>query len=334
MRIPGVKTAKTFSRWLQARILGGALILGYHRVANVTHDGYGNCVTPEHFNEQMEILHRYAHPISLSKLVEHLKNGSLLPKSVAVTFDDGYADNLYNAKPILEKYNVPATVFVCTGYAGREFWWDELERLVMTSQARLSTMRLQVHENSFVWDQPEVSPEAGSTEDVSIRRKFRHAFYNFLLSLDIEDLNDAMNTIRNWAESSSDKTISARSMSRDEIQQIADGGLVEIGAHTRFHPMLPQLSWERQKEEIVSSKQDLEETLGRRVDGFAYPNGRATDDAWRIVREAGFAFACTSLHDVIRPASDLYQLTRFWQRDVDGDKFLSGMRSWMKEIRL
>ena len=70
--------------------------------------------------------------------------------------------------------------------------------------------------------------------------------------------------------------------------------------------------------------------LGKRVDGFAYPNGMATNDAKRIVREAGFAFACTSLHDVVRPASDLHELTRFWQKDVDGERFLQVLRLWMK----
>ena len=74
----------------------------------------------------------------------------------------------------------------------------------------------------------------------------------------------------------------------------------------------------------------LEEWLGRRVDGFAYPNGSATDDAKRITREAGFKFACTSLHDVIRRGSDLHELTRFWQKDVDGDRFIQSLRFWMQ----
>ena len=118
-------------------------------------------------------------------------------------------------------------------------------------------------------------------------------------------------------------------MNQTELLQLAEGGLIEIGAHTRHHPMLPRLSLEQQRMEIVSSKQDLESLLGKRVDGFAYPNGGTTEDAKRIVREAGFAFACTSLHDVVRPGSDMFELTRFWQRNVDGDRFMQYLKLWM-----
>jgi peptidoglycan/xylan/chitin deacetylase (PgdA/CDA1 family) len=329
MRIPGVKTAKAFSRWLQARLLGGALILGYHRIAKVPRDVYEVCVKPEHFAEQMEIVSRSARPIGLSKLVQQLKAGSLPPKSIAVTFDDGYADNLYQAKPILEKYAVPATVFVCTGYAGKEFWWDELERLVLSSRADLRALYLHVSESRLQWDQPKVSPEPDSPEDISSRSRLHHALYHLLLTLDVEDQTHLMNTVRIWSGVSSDATSTSCGMNHEELLQLADGGLIELGAHTRHHPMLPQLSLERQREEIISSKKDLEELLDRQVEGFAYPNGRATEDAKQIAREAGFMFACTSLHNVVRPGIDLYTLTRFWQKDIDGDKFMQGLRLWM-----
>jgi peptidoglycan/xylan/chitin deacetylase (PgdA/CDA1 family) len=272
----------------------------------------------------MEALSKFAQPIHLGELVQCLKSGSVPPKSVAVTFDDGYADNLYEAKPVLERYAIPATVFVCTGYAGEEFWWDELDRLVMSSGSALGALRLEAGKKSFAWDQPEVSPEAG----LESRKKFRHALYQFLLELNVEEQNQAMDVIRSWSGVTSNE-ITARAMTHEELAQLTKDGLIETGAHTRHHPMLSRLAVERQREEIVSNKRELEEILGRRVDGFAYPNGRATDDAKRIVREAGFAYACTSLHDVVRPASDLHELTRFWQKDVDGKKFLRGLKLWM-----
>lgn len=329
MRIPGVKTAKTLCRWLQARVLGGAIILGYHRVANVSMDEYEICITPQHFEEHMDVLRKFAQPIGLSKLVQHLKEGSLPAKSVAVTFDDGYADNLYQAKPILEKYQIPATVFVCTGDVGKEFWWDELARLVMSSRQDPRALRLQVGESSFQWDQPNISSDAKSLTDVSLRRKFLHSLYHYLLLLDVNERENAMNKIRDWSPLSFDESSYHRAMNYTELLKLAEGGLVDLGAHTVTHPMLPRLAIERQKQEIILSKQDLETLLGRQVVGFAYPNGRATDDTRRIVQEAGFAYACTSLRDMVRPGCDSYELTRFWQEDVDGEKFMQNLSLWM-----
>lgn len=329
MRVPGVKAARAFARWVQARFLGGALILGYHRIAKVANDEAEVCVTPEHFAEQMEAVSKVAQPISLARLAELLRAGSVPSNSVAVTFDDGYADNLYEAKPVLEKYEIPATIFVCTGYAGKEFWWDELARLIISSNTEWSTLSLKVGKRQFLWDQAKVSPAAS----LDVREKFRQALYHFLLALDVEEQSQALDTVRNWAKVSSE-TEKARALTHAELLQLAEGGLVEIGAHTRHHPMLPRLTLERQREEIVESKHDLEELLGRRVEGFAYPNGRATDAARQIVREAGFAFACTSLHNVVRPTHNLHELTRFWQKDVDGDQFLHGLQWWMKGGRV
>jgi peptidoglycan/xylan/chitin deacetylase (PgdA/CDA1 family) len=328
MRLPGFKTAKTFSRWVQARFLGGALILGYHRINATQDDVYGVCVSPEKFAGQMEALRKYAHPISLSKVAQCLKHGSLPPKSVALTFDDGYADNLYAAKPILEKHGIPATVFVCTGYSGKEFWWDELERLVISSRADPRALRLQAGGVPFNWDLHQAST---NVEDREVRRPFRRALYNYLLSRDVEDQNHAMDAIRRWSGlPPSEEAFASRTMNEKELWQLADGGLIEIGAHTRYHPMLPGLSFERQREEIQMSKRELELLLGKAVKGFAYPNGRATADAKQIVRNAGFEYACTSLNDVVRPTSDIFALTRFWPKDVDSDKFMQGLHRWMK----
>jgi peptidoglycan/xylan/chitin deacetylase (PgdA/CDA1 family) len=327
MKLPGIKTAETFSRWLRARVLGGALILGYHRISATQDDVYDVCVSPENFAGHMEALRKYACPISLSRLVQSLKQNVLPPKSVAVTFDDGYADNFYEAKPVLEKYEIPATVFVCTGYIGKEFWWDELDRLVNRSRTDPYTLHLRTGGKQFKWHKKNVSRHASPP---ATRDEFGRALYHYLLSLDIEDQNHAMTVIRNWSNLSSPGISTSRTLSEKEILRLADGGLIEIGAHTRHHPMLPALSMERQREEIHTNKIELEVLLGKPIKGFSYPNGRATADAKQIVREVGFEYACTSLHDVVRPEGDIYELTRFWQKDIDTDKFMQGLNQWMK----
>jgi peptidoglycan/xylan/chitin deacetylase (PgdA/CDA1 family) len=73
---------------------------------------------------------------------------------VAVTFDDGYADNLLNGKPLLECYDVPVTVFVTSGYvgAGREFWADELERLFLQPGTLRQELCLAIKGRTHQWD--------------------------------------------------------------------------------------------------------------------------------------------------------------------------------------
>ncbi len=138
-----------------------------------------------------------------------------------------------------------------------------------------------------------------------------------------------MGLIRSWSEVSSPGISTPRAMSEEELLRLVNGGLIELGAHTRHHPMLPQLSFERQRDEIQSSKKDLEALLNAKIAGFSYPNGRATVDAKRLVREMDFTYACISLHDVVRPGSDVYELTRFWQQDMDGERFVKRLSRWM-----
>ena len=106
-------------------------MLMYHRVASLESDRWGLAVQPERFAGHMQLLRERFNPISLPDLLAALRGGGVPRRSVAVTFDDGYRDNLTVAKPLLERYGVPGTVFVVSGYVGskRDFWWDELDRL-------------------------------------------------------------------------------------------------------------------------------------------------------------------------------------------------------------
>src|SRR5256885_10469925 len=111
-----------------ARRSSAALILLYHRIATAEQDPWEMCVSPDNFREHLQVLQRYP-CVRLEEI------GSKTPESnrVAITFDDGYADNLYTGMPALEQFDVPATFFITTGRidTAREFWWDELEQLIL-----------------------------------------------------------------------------------------------------------------------------------------------------------------------------------------------------------
>src|SRR5262245_19306871 len=135
MRVRGLRRLAHSARWIRHLSVGSALILLYHRIAEPAADPFDLCVTPQHFAEHLEQLRRHHRIISLTELSQRLASGATLRHTVVLTFDDGYADNLHHAKPLLERYDAPATVFVTSGYVGqdREFWWDELERLLLLS---------------------------------------------------------------------------------------------------------------------------------------------------------------------------------------------------------
>jgi peptidoglycan/xylan/chitin deacetylase (PgdA/CDA1 family) len=140
MRVPGFKTLRQSARWLQSRFRNSGLILGYHRVAHTTHDPHMMCVAPNNFSGQLAALRQYAHPIRLQELVQGIQRGTLHPRAVSVTFDDGYADVLHQALPLLERYEIPATVFIVTGALGQVFQWDN----AIHSQATLDSQEEQL----------------------------------------------------------------------------------------------------------------------------------------------------------------------------------------------
>jgi peptidoglycan/xylan/chitin deacetylase (PgdA/CDA1 family) len=329
MRIPGRKAAIQSYRWFSSRLSQRGIILGYHRIAQDINDVYDICVTPEHFSEHLAILKRDYHPINLASMAAKLLNGTLPHKSVAVTFDDGYADNLTAAKPLLQQFDIPATLFVCPAYLGREFWWDELERIIHESPSIPETLLLRVGDDHFKWNTN--APIQGSPAETnsSQRKHLLHVLYNRLSPLGQKDREDALIDLKGATGYVSEDHSSARALLPSEMREIAADGLIEIGAHTMTHPILPHIPAERQREEILQSKLRLEEILNCPVNGFAYPNGVFTEETKAIVKDTGFVYACSSERNVIYRRQDRYSLPRFWPKDWGGDRFAKDLRLWL-----
>src|SRR3989344_8233041 len=121
-----IKIQKNILNRTRNRLIPTAYILLYHRIADVKDDPLQLSVNPENFKNQLLYLKQKYNIVPLVQLVMWLRKGGLKDNSVAVTFDDGYADNLHNALPILKELNVPATIFITSGYisSNRHFYWD------------------------------------------------------------------------------------------------------------------------------------------------------------------------------------------------------------------
>jgi peptidoglycan/xylan/chitin deacetylase (PgdA/CDA1 family) len=317
------------------RLTGPGVILLYHRVGTGGSDPWGLSVSPTHFDEHMAVLRRMMRPLPLSALVESVRRGRVEPGAVAVTFDDGYADALENATPVLEGYDVPGTFFLTTGAIGgaHDYWWDELERLVLHPEIFPSRLRLQIDEECVEWS---LGLSATSPADVSDRVRGwrawfttaptpRHALYRDLwrrcqrLAADgRERIMDQLRAI----ESDLPRAPAHRVISEPELLRLAAHPLYDIGSHSVTHAALASLPTAAQALEIRGSKQWLEERLGRPVTLFAYPYGGVEDyDAGcvRLVADAGFTGACANVPGIVATRADHYQLPRLFVEDWDGD---------------
>lgn len=312
------------------------LILLYHRVADVRPDPWGLSVSPARFMEHLEVLSRSGFKcLRLRDLVRLLQDGTLPRRAVAITFDDGYADNLYAAKPLLERTDTPATVFVVTGATGRarEFWWDELAGLLLQPDRLPAHLTLAVDDQTRAWELGTAADDAKDRRrghghghqawtEASIQREAVYrSVWQLMQPLPEDRRQSLLDELAAWAGRPRRARAAHRSMTADEILALAEGDLIDIGAHTVTHPSLPFLPRASQRAEIAQSKARCEALLGRPVTSFSYPHGEYTSDTVALVRETGFACACSTAAAALTRRSDPFRLPRLIVENWDGNEF-------------
>jgi peptidoglycan/xylan/chitin deacetylase (PgdA/CDA1 family) len=282
---------------------GGAILL-YHRVTCLDRDPQLLAVTPEHFAQHVEILRRKVRVVTLQKLAQEARSGLRKP-AVAITFDDGYADNVLEAKPILERAEMPATVFVVSGSVGSEleFWWDELDRLLLLPE-----------DGGWHVEAATSGPERRSRY-VGLCNDLKHAPASTRAAV--------LQELLLKTQHSKTGRQSHRVMTEVQLRCLIDG-LMEVGAHTVSHPMLSSMDPNEQESEIKLSKHRLEELTEKPVTTFAYPYGGRHDynrQSVECVRRAGFSLACSNFSGMVWPTTNSLELPRFLIRNWDGNEF-------------
>ena len=255
----------------------------------------------EHVRDQFNIL-------PASEAFERLRSGSLTERALVITFDDGYADNLELAGPVLSRLGIPAIVFVATGFLDGGCMWNDIVRTACQSTSCAVL---------------ELSAEGLGDYSLRTPAERQSAIDGLLQRLKYEacDLRDAhARRIADLAKVSIPRDLM---LSRSGVRALADFG-IEIGAHTCSHPILATLPDDRARREIVDSRHELEDITGRPVLLFAYPNGIPGRDYLkqhvRMVKEAGFASAVTTAWGAASADSDPLQLPRFtpWRSSPAG----------------
>ena len=345
MRMVVFNKLRQATDWIRKKFTTKGLILMYHRVTEQEIDPWTMCVTSQHFAEQLATLQKEFNPISLRQLVQAQKEGKIPERAVAVTFDDGYADNLHNAKPLLEQYRIPATVFIANGHIGndREFWWDELERILLQPGKLPESLTLRINGKSFKWElgdntgygknkhqrTNENSGVVSCHENYRLNRSLYFTIHQLLQPLTEVDQNKVIEELLVWAGIKPVRRSTYRTLSVDELRTLSQGEFIEVGAHTVTHPLLSGLPESVQQDEVQRSKITLEESIGQQVRSFAYPYGSYTNETVAIIRKAGFDCACSTTSDSVWRGNDRFQLPRVTVEDWDGEEFKQRLLKWI-----
>lgn len=326
--------AKTAARPLRRALgLGGrprAGVLMYHRVAQEISDPWGLCVTPENFAQQMEVIARAHAHIDLAALQGE---GGYAPfgRRLAVTFDDGYLDNATNALPLLERFEIPATIFIVTGAIGRdrEFWWDALDRAVLGHGELPESLSISIGGTVHEFDLVDAAPQPSGDTDWQAtfdppRTRRQSLFLDLWKAIAVvspPEQDEAVDRLLAWAGKPVPPPAGRGTAPVEVIERLSRHPLITIGSHTMNHVSLPDIPPAEQHREVESGHRGLEEIVGGRIDRFSYPFGRFTKPARACAEAMGVALACTSQDGAVTAQTDPLALPRLQVADIDGDGF-------------
>jgi peptidoglycan/xylan/chitin deacetylase (PgdA/CDA1 family) len=273
-------------------------ILTYHRV-NDEGDPFFPSVPTDRFERQMAFIARSYVVLPLVDLVERMEQRRVPRNALAITFDDGYRDNLTHAAPILARFGLPATVFLTSGFIGTGDvpWFDRVAMAVKTTTVERHEL-----------------PDVGRIllRSTAERLQALGRILAYLKSLPEPVMRTEVTGLLRSLNASDSASFKNWTLDWDDVHAMLGLGF-DVGAHTVSHPILAQLSVERAWEEIGGSRSAIEAGCGRSVRAFAYPNGKPSDyseTVVRLVQRAGFTCAVTTRFGVNTDTTPRYELRR------------------------
>ena len=315
----------------------------YHRVSAVRRDPWQLAGTPAHFAEHLEVIRRHGRPLLVRDLTRSLGTGRAPGRAIILTLDDGYADNLLEARPLLERHDVPATVFVAAGCLGRpSFWWDDLERVILTSTDLPPHLRIVVRgeAGNGIWETTfaiHSTPSRGMRAGRQGRSLRPGVIACSSRCTGSCDRSPTLSGGRPWSlwtpgpgrrhRPARRPALSPSRRSRDSLPTVSSRS-----APTRSRiRSCPRSTGRRRRTEIHGSRLALEEITGGTVVSFAYPYGARSDytpETLSLVKEAGFSGACVTMARPVGRGTPPFELPRFHVEDCDGDGLARRLAAW------
>ena len=275
------------------------LVLGWHNVEGTPFFPSSPGAGPHGLEAQLRLLGRSANPVPLGKALDDLAQGRpLQPRAVALTFDDGYRDNLEIAAPLLVHLGLPATFFLVPGLLSGEVkaWWEEV------SWAFLRSPRSSVEweGRTLVWESEGTRRGCCDLVIEALKRRTR------------EDRERAVTELVSKLEPSGPEP-SHLFLDWDGARALLDMGF-DIGSHTLHHPILSQEKPEEQRKELNESRRVLQEETSHGIDLLAYPNGTSLDydsTTTAAARAAGYSHSVTVIEGWNTRATPAHEVRRF-----------------------
>jgi len=293
--------------WRQER----SVVLTYHGVLSGTDDTNDflnhNFVAEEAFDRHLRFITSHYRPISLKDLVAcYRRNVAPPPRSIALTFDDGFANNCTVAFPLLRRYSIPFTVFLTTELIdrpGAQLWTERVKRAVYLYPEGSVTIRLLDREFACDLRSPAAREDSARRILQILKRQAPHVRDESVEKIEtvcgrppLATADGERYTFLTWTQ----------------VKDMAAAG-VEFGSHTVSHPILTTLDDETLARELRHSKEQIEEALGVECYAFAYPNGSAADYGVRekcALRQAGYACGLSLRNSLNGPSPDMYEIDR------------------------
>jgi len=315
----------------------------YHQVCDRKDDPWELAVHPHHFQEQLAYLKRNFNVVPISELAEAICRHKL-KKAIAITFDDGFKDNYANAAPLLDYHELPATFYVATSAVKQEYvyWWDALQDIIFHSEMLPLCFDMVINGASV-----QFTLKSDRTLNSKVVNQIRSWNYHlpipnervglFMLlwhhikPLPYDQQNRVIADIRRWADHRQFYASDCVTMSVREMQMLDQNPLFTIGAHSVHHAMLSKQDAVDQGYEIKESKRQLEQWLGKPVNGFAYPYGNYNAITQGLLMETGFSYAVSTEPKAVTADDDRYALPRIQVKNWCVYEFASKLNEMVNE---